>query len=331
MIQVADVHIAHESSQAAELLSEFKRIRKGRGIADSARQGAVGPRLTELCMLTGRDSPEVVVSKVAHVVSSLLQDLTADEAAAVSAALGIGADFGGTHLLGERIEQLAARLGVDQRTARRRIDQALATLADCVARDDDSRNLASSARRGWHVRSVRAVVLLGGGGVEVLEFRTIVSDVVDLRKIDLGISIPSPRDGLDLPQIQLVIDSLYGGEIAKRHIETSARTAFVLEFPRALKLGEAYEYGIRFRLPPNVEMLPYYVLLPFVACDEFDLRAKFETPPVKVELLSGVLQADASDSVLGAPSIEIDTLGEVHAKFRQLQPGLAYGVRWQKN
>jgi hypothetical protein len=95
-----------------------------------------------------------------------------------------------------------------------------------------------------------------------------------------------------------------------------------------LKLGEVYEYGIRFRFPPEADLLPYYVCVPFVACEEFDLRVKFEILPGKVELLSGVLQADAKDSVLHAPAIEIDTLGEVRAIFKELQPGMAYGVRW---
>jgi hypothetical protein len=315
-------------SAAEELLAELKRVRRGRGLAGAAENRTIGPRLGNLCKIDDGDSAERVLAKLTHRVSTLLSGLSEQDSIAVAAALGIGSEFGRDDVLGQRINSLSAKLHVDDRTARRRIDVALARFADFATDSAKPISLDDSARRGWHARSVRAVVLIGRGGVEVLELRTVVSETLELRRIYLGFSTPSPDGGATSPQSRLEIDALYGGDIVERKIETSARTGFALEFPRPLKIGEAYEYGVRFRLPSGAEFLPYYVLVPWVVCEEFDLRVKFETIPAKVELLSGVLQADTHDSVLDAPAIEIDTLGEVRAKFKQLQPGMAYGVRW---
>jgi hypothetical protein len=319
---------ADSDSAAEDLLTEFKRVRKGRGLAGAVESGTVGPALTQLGSFNEDDDAATKLSKLTKILSSLLVDLDESEAEAISAALALGAEYGDLPMLSQRIERLAAKLAADARTARRRIDDALAVLAMAAVNSTKPISVGESAKRGWHARSVRTIVLLGSNGIEVLELRTVVSETLDLRRIYLGFSTPAPDGTHNPPQSRLQIDALYGGDIVERRLETSARTGFALEFPRPLKLGQVYDYGVRFRLPPDADVKPYYVLVPWVMCEEFDLRVKFETIPEKVEVLSGVLQADTQDSVLAAPAIEIDTLGEVRAKFRQLQPGMAYGVRW---
>lgn len=320
---------ADNTSAAEDLLAELKRVRKGRGLAGAVEGSTVGPVLAQLAGFGEDDAAATKVSKLAKVLSTLMVDLDEAEAEAISAALAMGAEYGGMPLLSKRIERLAAKLAADGRTARRRIDDALAVLAVTAVNSSKPISVDESAKRGWHARSVRTIVLLGNNGIEVLELRTVVSETLDLRRIYLGFSTPAPDGTAHPPQPRLQIDALYGGDIVERRIETTARTGFALEFPRPLKLGEVYDYGVRFRLPPDADVAPYYVLIPRVMCEEFDLRVKFETIPEKVELLSGVFQADTQDYVLATPAIEIDTLGEVRAKFRQLQPGMAYGVRWR--
>ncbi|GGU37288.1 hypothetical protein [Lentzea flava] len=291
--------------------------------------GTVGPSLAQLGTFHEDDDSATKILKLSKVLSSLLSDLDESEAEAISAALGMGSEYGGMPMLSQRINRLAAKLSADPRTARRRIDDAFAVLAAAAVSSTKPISVDESAKRGWHARCVRTIVLLGSNGIEVLELRTVVSETLDLRQIYLGFSTPAPDRTDHPPQPRLQIDALYGGDIVERRIETTARTGFALKFPRPLKLGEVYEYGVRFRIPPDADVAPYYVLVPWVMCEEFDLRVKFETVPEKVELLSGVFQADTQDYVFAAPAIEIDTLGEVRAKFRQLQPGMAYGVRWR--
>lgn len=325
----AMVSDADRTSAAEDLLSELKRVRKGRGLVGAAESRTVGPALAQLGAFNENDDNATRVAKLTKALSSLMVDLDESEAEAISAALAMGAEYGDLPMLSQRIDRLAAKLAADARTARRRIDDALAALAVTAVNSSRPISVDESAKRGWHARSVRTIVLLGSHGIEVLELRTVVSETLDLRRIYLGFSTPAPDGTNNPPQPRLQIDALYGGDIVGRKIETTARIGFALEFPRPLKLGEVYDYGVRFRLPPDADVAPYYVLTPWVMCDEFDLRVKFERIPEKVELLHGVLQADTQDSVLAAPAIEIDTLGEVRAKFRQLQPGMAYGVRWR--
>lgn len=312
------------------LITELKAIRKGRGVRNAANPGRLGTQLSLLCGVDSKDGPETTVSKVTATLSALMTELQKHDADAVGAALGIGSEYADKPLLVDRISAFAATINVDPRTARRRVDDALLRLAEVTEQKRTDGDETASTKRGWHARSVRAIVLLSSAGVEVLELRTVVSELPDLRSIYLGFSTPPANDGAGLPQKRLEIDALFGGDIVERRIETSARTGFALQFPRPLKLGEVYEYGVRFRLPPDANVRPYYVLVPVVLCEEFDLRVKFEKIPAKVELLSGVFQADTQDYVLDAPAVEIDTLGEVRAKFRQLQPGMAYGLRWSE-
>lgn len=325
-----EVDQTKQSHEQAALVTELKRIRKSRGALASASDKLVGPHLVRLCGIDQQDTSEVIRSKLTSTLSRLMANLNKQDTSAVAAAIGLGEEYTEKPLLGDRIERLAKELGVDSRTARRRMDHAFERLVEIALLKPPSADSNNAAKRGWHAQLVRTVVLLSDAGIEVLELRTIVSESLDLRSIYLGFSTHPASEGIESPQKRLQIDALYGGDIVERRIETSARTGFALEFPRALRLGEAYEYGVRFRLPAAAKVRPYYVLVPIVSCDEFDLRVKFQQVPSRVELLSGVFQADTQDSVLDAPAIEINTLGEVHATFRQLQPGMAYGIRWKQ-
>jgi transcriptional regulator with XRE-family HTH domain len=312
-----------------ELVDELKRIRKGRGISTTTPEKLIGHHLARLCGVSEHDTPETIRVKLIGTISKLLTELDVRDSKAVAAAIGLGAEYTERQLLGERIDILAAELGVDARTARRRIDTGLERLAEAaLAFRNDAAGSENAAKRGWHSKIVRTVVLLRKTGIEVIELRTIVSEVPTLRSIYLGFSTHAAEKNKESPQKQLEIDALFGGNIFESHVETSARTGLSLRLPRPLRIGETYEYGVRFRLPAGANVRPYYVLVPIVSCNEFDLRVKFEDLPSKVELLSGVFQADTQDSVLEAPAVEIDPLGEVRATFRQLQAGMAYGIRW---
>lgn len=318
-------------NEKMELIDDLKRIRKGRGISTPRLEKIISRQLAELSGVGDQDPPETVRVKLVGTISKLLTEIDVRDSKAVAAAIGLGADYTEKQLLGDRITLLAAELGVDTRTARRWIDIGFERLAEAaLTHRDDSTDSKNAAKRGWHAKTVRTVVLLRKVGIEVIELRTIVSEVSSLRSIYLGFSAHTAEKNKPSPRKQLEIDALFGGSIIDSHVETSARVGLSLQFPRPLRIGEEYEIGIRYRLPANANVPPYYVLTPIVSCNEFDLRVKFEELPKRVELLSGVFQADAQDYVLQAPAVEIDALGEVRATFRRLQAGMTYGIRWNK-
>lgn len=296
----------------------------------SSKAAQISPRLAALCGVTAKDSNDDAFTKVRRSFEKWISEMPGDLPDILASAFGIGETYSHHVRLTERLDVFSSIHQISIRTAHRWMDEALSQFAEIVTDKSVAATSTTRSNRDWHARSVRTIVLVRKSGIEVLEFRTIVCESKDLRRIELGFSTPKRQDSEVAPQRLLTIDALHGGNIVEVEIETSARVGFALELSRALKLGEVYDYAVRFRLPPEAEIMPYYTLVPYVSCDEFDLTVKFEELPDRVEILGGVLQADTVDWVLKAPAIEIDPLGEVRARFRNLQPRMAYGVRWKQ-
>ena len=299
--------------ERSELVQELKTLRKGRGLAGRV-DDRVGPCLRSACSVADDDGLVAIREKVSDRLTGLAADLPEDLRVAALAAFAICAEAR-QPLYQDRVRWAAHRLDRDPRTVRRRVDEAIELLAELAS--SSSSPAAASSGEHWHTSSLSIALVLDE--LMVLERRRIVADQEGLRSLDLAVSLPAGRPPATV---------LYGGSLVDRGMETSSRWGYGLELPRPLSRGEPWEVAILFQ-PPSLR--PYMVTVPRHPCDSFDLRVRFGRVLPEVWALDGAFQRDVSDPGYHGRPEPVDSLGEVHLRFRGLMPGLAYGARWESS
>ena len=303
----------------AELVRELKSLRKGRGLYAGQIEERVGPTLRAACEVTDGDGLMVIRQKVTTRLAELAEHLPDDLRLATLAAFAINAEAR-LPLYQDRVLWAAIKVDRDPRTVRRRVDEAINQLAELVTSAPSHSPVPAGT---WQTTELRVAVGLDRSRPEVLEQRRIVVNQEGLRELDLAISLPAVRRDVE-------VEVLYGGTLLDRGMEASDRLGFALALPRPLARGEVHDFAMRFRLPTTRVMRPYLVCVPKRPCELFDLRVRFgrDRVPPRVWMLHGAFQRDVSDPVCRGQQYPVDPAGEIHMRFRQLTPGLAYGARW---
>jgi len=202
-------------------------------------------------------------------------------------------------------------------------------VSPAVARgpDDDD----ESAAGGWFLESFSAVLRLDADPVEAWERRRIAATVEGLRELVTSVSVPrhpedvTRRHGLES-------EMLYGGAMEVRRQPYDSYFQNVITLPRALRAGDRHEYAVRLRIPAGQRMTPHYVHVPYQRSDYFELRVRFDPrrPPEAVWL---VREAPTTVIYRREPTGEKlipDRFGEVYASFRDMRPGMGYGICWRE-
>jgi hypothetical protein len=299
-------------SGRVELVRELKSLRKGRGLLAGRIEQRIGPALRAACEVAETDGPVTTRDKVTARLRELANQLPAELRDATLAAFAVAPDAT-LPLYQDRVHWVAVRADRDPRTVRRRVDEAIAQIADLATGAAGSR--AADRSNGWHTTELRVVAALDRPQPEALEQRRIVVDEDGLRELDLTPALPASRRDLD-------VCVFYGGTL----VERGGR--FVLALPRPMSRGETHEFVVRFRLPAVHAVRPYLVCVPGLPCELFDLRVRFGPRPPRVWTLSAAAPGTASDPVPHGTRHPVDPTGELHLRFYQLTPGLAYGARW---
>jgi hypothetical protein len=306
------------------LTAELKQLRRGLGLYHPDLVKRLGPGLRDVCEVTGGD-PELrgkVITRLRDAAATLPPDLSR----AVLAALGVHPEIRSLRKLEERVDWLAARLNRDARTARRRMDDACAMLAEnlVVARGGPRDGVPSS---GWHIETAQSVMLMDTDIPTAIERRVAVAERDGLDQLVLARSIPPAGDGKPDVHAQM----LFGGVLGIKQWESESRFRLVLELPTTLRAGDRHEYSILWRQPPGRPMRPHYVLTPVLRVDHYDLHVRFDrqTPPARVYRVSDGFHRDLDEQPREWDEITLDRSGEVHLEFENLAPGHGYGVRWR--
>jgi hypothetical protein len=292
----------------ADLVTELKALRKGRGLLASHISERIGSALRAICDVRDDDGPAVIRQKVARQLEILAGELPSDLRLAVLAAFAIAPDAR-LPFYQDRVSWTARRLGRDPRTARRRIDAGIDHIAQlATVRPVPAARPAKAAATGWRTLELRVIALLDRAHPEVIELHRIVAEQDGLAAVD----VPVPA----------AVDVLYGAMRAGRGTVT---------LPAPLARGEEHEFGVRYR--SRDATAPHLVRAPDHQCDLLELRLRFDRarPPRRVWLLSGALERDLTDPDRTGEAQETDAAGELHLEFRDLTPGLAYGVRWDRD
>lgn len=302
-----------------QLVSELKALRKGRGILASPIVFRVGPALREATGTLAVEQALDVRRKVAACLRQWAGDLPEDlELAAVAAFALDQADR--LPYYKDRVRLVAERLGRDERTARRRIDEAIERLAEMAASALSTDRLPAGEHNGdWHTEELRVAVALDQPAPEAFEFRRIIADQDRIAHVDLTLTALTATEALD-------VDVFHGGRLTARADPHNLR----LKLPKPLRRNESHHIGLRLRAAGDWAMTPHYVWVPKRRCVEFDLRVRFDldSPPKRIWRLVNAYQQDVEDVVPRGQKIHVDPAGEIHTSFRELTPGLAYGIRW---
>lgn len=145
---------------SVSLLEELKALRKGRGVYAHQIDEQVGPGLRALCGISGDDDPAAIRLRPAQRLSALIANLPADLGLAVAAALVVHPDARHA-FLPQRIQCWPRRSDGDARAARRRMDLAIAQLAEAaILRSRSNRSQCVPRPCGtchlrWHVGGER--------------------------------------------------------------------------------------------------------------------------------------------------------------------------------
>ena len=320
---------------AADLRTELRTVRKGRGLEAARIADQVGDNLRRACGVLPGDADEVVRRKVARRLDELADTLPADLGLAVTVALGLH-PAARQPFLGDRVNWLADQIGRDARTARRRVDDGLDRLAGLAAGNAPPavavplpRPPRSISDR-WHVRAFHAVVRLDGSSPEAIERREVVAQEDGLDRIDAVVSLPRDPAARQRPQ-DLGVDVLYGATVLRREHDSDSRFRFELLLPEPLRAGERHEYGLHFRVPAGQAMRSHYVFVSRYPCDLFDLRVRFDRrrPPERAWRVTEAFHRVQDESGPAGDPVSPDRAGDLHLTFDHLRPGFGYGVQWR--
>ena len=309
------------------LLGELKGLRRGRAVYSPDISARVGERLRELCGIDRSDPPGIVRQKLTSKLDDLARTLPDELRIATAAALAIHPKA--RHLLlQDRLSWLADQLCRDRRTARRRVDEGFARLAEAaVGVGRSTVVLPDGSGPGWYAARVEALFRMDLPRPKSHERRTVVAERDGVDQVGLGVTLP--REHGDLGACELLVEVDFGGTLIARHRPTDSRLQWILALPASLGAGQTHEYGVTFHLPAQ-PVRPHYVFTPARRCDEFDLRIRFDEsrPPEKVWRLESTFHRDLDDPAgVGEPLVP-DSAGEVRAVFSNLFVGYGYGMRW---
>lgn len=314
-----------------ELVGELKTLRKGRGLFVGQIGERVGPILSRMCGVVAHDGPAEIRKKVSGRLEELAGELPEDLRLAVLAAFAIHRDA--RHpFYQERVRWVAQQLQRDERTARRRIDEAIERLAELAATPEISRGVAvaASAPR-WHTEELKVALMADRPVPEALEFRRIIADQDDLEELDLALTLSVPPEfSAQFGTRKLRVDVIYGGVLVPRARESLDRFGFALELPHRLDRFGKHEFALRYHADDRWPMRPHFGCVLKQRCDLFDLRVRFdrENPPRQIRRLDGAFHRDLEDPVPHGEVVTPDRAGELHLTFPHPTPGLVYGIRW---
>jgi hypothetical protein len=315
----------------AAFRDELRKLCKGRGLLSPDFLVRLGPHLSQKMRESGMSEDELRQrAQVSAWFSDRLTRLPDDLKLVGRVAFGLHPEAR-HRFLGERVQWLASTVDRDERTVRRRIDEAIGLLIECLADDEASPKRTRSASNrpaGWYHPSVRSVVRLDLPEPEILEERRITATVSDLKSMVIEVSLPPGKD-LDGPR-DLFAEVVFGGLLAARTRPSASHFRFDIALPRRLARGEQHDVAIRYSFPPGHEMVPHYTLVPLTRCDRFQLRLRASPRfgPRRVWLVDGVPPRAVDDPPTPVPAA-FDAAYEAIAEFTELELGHAYGLRWE--
>jgi hypothetical protein len=308
------------------VVEELRGLRKGRGIQVGDLDSRLGSLLRELA--GGGDAADRREALTAALCRCTAQ-LVADYRTAAEASLALSPETMEEPYFSGRVRWLADKLGREDRTALRQINQAERRLAELIAAElRDRREQVPVAPEGFYVDELRTVLRLDTENLVSEEDRRIVSTRKDLTEVVVLLDLPR---GANEPGAELRAEIRYGGRLLHKHQPARNSFAFVLRLPQPLQPGQAHRYGLILHMPRHMLRLPHYLVTPECKYNKFDLRIRFdyERLPVWIRRVEGETVRKFEHAQPAGDMLVPDAAGEVYQEFRDLSLYLGYGIQWK--
>jgi len=307
-----------------DLYRELKKLRSRQGVDRQDLGRHLGPEIRRRCRLTGGERDAQVRAAVEKLLRSLIDELPPylQQAALLAFALDREHRFPN---LDDRAERLAVLQTISSRTARRRMDEAVAAMA---AAGEDAAELPEdpAAGSGWRVSSLRALFRLDTKTPELYEMRTITA-TREIDEIVVRIGLPDAPEGVE----GVTVDALFGARVRSVERQNGGSShKVVLELPRLLAPGDKLEFWLHVVLPPGQPTWSHYAIVPLDPCESGTVRVRFaaDRRPDEVWLLNDVPYTDLRERPPGREAIVPSALGDVSRDFYGLREGYGYGLAW---
>jgi hypothetical protein len=312
-----------------ELQRELMDLRRGRALQEPELAGRLGPVLLDLSGTSEGDPDGVTRQRVRAVLDELTADLPHDLRVAAETALAFGTRSASR--LAQRVQAYAEHVHCSERTARRRMDEAIRLMAQAGRTRVDAAAQTDTGS-AWRIRSFTTLLRLDTPTAELFETRLVVARRA-LSRVEITLDLPPGPDGSD-PVSPLHVDAIYGARVVEVDRSADGRHyRLVVALPRRLEPEEQAEFCLHYRVPPGQPLRNHCAIVPLQECDHGRVRVRFDPRdrPAEVWRLSGVTprQMDQAATDPQPDRLDPDGVGEVMPVFRNLRQGHGYGVAWQ--
>jgi hypothetical protein len=308
----------------SDLYRELRKLRSRSGVDRGNLGRYLGPEIRRKCRLEGTERGAQIRTAVEEMLRTLIEGLAAhlQEAALWAFALERENKF---PLLEDRVERLAHQQSISMRTARRRMDDALAAMAiageELTELPDNS-----SAKSGWRTSSLDVLCRLDTATPELYEMRTIVA-AREIAEIVIRIGLPLAPDGAG----GLRVETMFGARVRSvQRQHQSGNYTITLDLPEMLSHGQKQDIWLRFVLAPGQPIWPHYAIVPLDPCESGTIRVRFapDRQPDEIWLLDDVPYTDLQVPPAKRDLIGPAALNEVCVRFSGLRQGHGYGIAW---
>ncbi|ONI79672.1 hypothetical protein ALI144C_23185 [Actinosynnema sp. ALI-1.44] len=304
------------------------QLRKGRGVQSKDLESRIDPEFAAL-IGTSVDTGTALRVRVVAYLNELMTGLPESLERVARCALNVPpAPDGDT--LRQRLTGLAGEFFYDERTARRRMDDAFERMVANADRGQAPMPGVGHGGTGWYVDMFEAVVRLDLPSPEAVERRTIVVTADSLDKIVTSIDIPKDPSNGSGP-VGVAPEMMFGGLLAATGQGSSTNFSTDITLPRTLHRGERHTYGLIQRIPPGQRMATRYVYVPYRQCRFFTLVVRFhpDRVPGTIWRHDGAPYSAVHDDPVPGAELVPDKAYEVSTQFRDLINGCAYGIQWR--
>lgn len=293
--------------------AELAQLQRNRGLQAGELASRIGPGLARVTGFSPARGAEGRQSLVRQLVRGT-QALPPDQRLIFLRACAVRP--GDAPNLQDRLAEAAGQIDRSVKVARRRLTAAnLAVAEQLVA--------AAADDRGWFLGELIAYVDFRDERPIHRARRTLVVTAPTLDRVTEMISLPGYGEAGPDFRVQ------GAATLEDARLVGPQTWEFVLRLDRTYSCGDTVEYETALRLPSRREGDPLLVMAPRRDCWHFQATVHLGDLADRAWVLDGVTAPTALSEDPNVPPVDLTATPVPRAEFRDLTPGLVYGIKWR--
>jgi hypothetical protein len=308
-----------------ELAKELDELHRGLGVHRPQLARHLGPRLIEVL----RIEPDADQNEVRRVLLSGLSEaartLPRGLRMVFVMASGLGAE---EQQLTERMDLAAQEVNRGLRQVRRWLREADALVAEALARQGGTDDIAPEGRPGWYIETFSSIVRVDRSRPQFVSMREIYATAPQLSTISENITISRATAGDDDDLLEVV--AVDGCTVTNLVRASTSLWRFNLELDRTLRAGDRHRLGVMVTMPSREYIRPYSVMVPFRTTRRFSTEVHLGDPPLASQAwrLNAVPPVMLDDAIPTSDTYDLEQGSVIRADFPTVITGLAHGIQW---